>query len=245
MRKFLTFLLLALSLIIFDQLGVIRPLRGGIEKILVPIEERLYDLKRREDERARGRGELERKIAVLESEISTLKKENADMRRLLGAPLPQTWKFQPARVIGTEDGTLLIDKGRADNVFLGQVAVFENIFVGKITSLGEYISRLETPKSQNLKIPVVVRTKTAEGITARGLLTFAGGKLLIDRVLPEEQILEGDLVLTAGKDGYPSDLLIGKLVKIERGKSEGFQKGEVEPLISPFSLENVFLVILK
>lgn len=239
MRKFLVFLLLSLSLVIFDQLGIIRPVRGLIERLILPIESRLYSPKPQTPN-----FELERKIAVLEAEISTLKKENADIRRLLGAPLPSNWKFQPAKVVGSEDGVLIIDKGRRDNATLGQAAVFENVFVGKITSLGEYISRLETPKSQNLKIQVVVKNPTQEGITARGILSFAGGKILIDRVLSGEQILEGDLVLTAGTEGVPADLLVGKILKIEKSSSV-FQKGEVEPLVSYPELENVFLVIFK
>lgn len=236
----MAFLLLALLLVIFDQIGVIRPIRGGIEKILVPIEERLYSLKSKQEPQVLKE---ERKIADLEAQISTLKKENVDIRRLLGAPLPSNWKFQPAKVVGSEDGVLIIDKGRRDNATLGQVAVFENVFVGKITSLGEYISRLETPQSQNSKIQVQVRNPVGEGITARGILSFSGGKLVLDRVLPEEQILEGDLVLTAGGEGTPGDLLIGKIKKIE--KTSVFQKAEIEPLVSYQEQENVFLVIFK
>ncbi len=233
MRKFLAFLLLALLLVILDQLGVARPIRGGIEKILVPIEERLYSLKNKQEPQTLVE---ERKIADLETQISALKKENADMRRLLGAPLPSNWQFLPAKVIGEEDGVLLLDKGRSDGLTVGQVAVFENIFVGRIVSLGEQISRLETLESKNLKIQVVVRNPAFEGATARGILSNSSGKLILDQVLLDESLLEGDLVLNG-------DLLIGKVKHVE--KTSLFQKAEVEPLISYSEQENVFLVILK
>lgn len=239
-QALLIFVLASLLLIIFDQLGIIRPIRGGIEKILIPIEERLYSLKSKQELQVLKE---ERKMADLEAQISVLKKENADMRRLLGAPLPSNWQFLPAKVIGEEDGILLLDKGRNNNVFLGQVAVFENIFVGRIVSLGEHISRLETPESKNLKIQATVKNPAFEGATARGILSNSSGKLILDQVLPEEQILEGDLVLTAGTEGIPGDLLIGKIKKIE--KTSLFQKAEVEPLISYSEQENIFLVILK
>lgn len=245
MRKFLILVLASLLLIIFDQVGVVRPIRGGIERLVLPFETKINEIRiqrNKETEKQRNE-ETERQIAVLESQISTLKKENADIRRLLGAPLPQNWKFLPAKVVGSEEGVLIIDKGRKDNATLGQVAIFENIFVGKITSLGEYISRLETPKSQNLKIEAVVKSPSGEGITARGILSFSGGKLILDRVLPEEQLAEGDLVLTAGAEGIPADLLVGKIKKTQ--KSSLFQKAEVLPLISYFDLENVFLIIFK
>ena len=178
----------------------------------------------------------ERKITDLEAQISALKKENADMRRLLGAPLPSNWQFLPAKVIGEEDGILLLDKGRSDGLTIGQVAVFENIFVGRIVSLGEQICRLETLESKNLKIQATVKNPAFEGATARGILSNSSGKLILDQVLLDESLLEGDLVLTG-------DLLIGKVKNVS--KTSLFQKAEVEPLISYSEQENVFLVIFK
>lgn len=178
----------------------------------------------------------ERKITDLEAQISALKKENADMRRLLGAPLPSNWQFLPAKVIGEEDGILLLDKGRSDGLTIGQVAVFENVFVGRIVSLGEQICRLETLESKNLKIQATVKNPAFEGATARGILSNSSGKLILDQVLLDESLLEGDLVLTG-------DLLIGKVKNVS--KTSLFQKAEVEPLISYSEQENVFLVIFK
>jgi len=241
MRKFLIakqqalliFVLASLLLIIFDQLGVIRPIRGRIERILIPIEERLYSLKSKQEPQVLKE---ERKITDLEAQISALKKENADMRRLLGAPLPSNWQFLPAKVIGEEDGILLLDKGRSDGLTIGQVAVFENVFVGRIVSLGEQICRLETLESKNLKIQATVKNPAFEGATARGILSNSSGKLILDQVLLDESLLEGDLVLTG-------DLLIGKVKNVS--KTSLFQKAEVEPLISYSEQENVFLVIFK
>lgn len=242
---FLFFILLSLFLILFDRKGFLRPVRGSLERFIIPLESRIYGLRQEGERAGRQEGELERKIAVLEGQMATLKKENSDMRRLLGAPLPGNWQFQPAKAIGFDKGTLLLDKGLKENVVLGQAAVFENIFVGKVSSSGEHLSRLETPQSPNLKIQVVVRTLNQEGVTGRGLLTFQGGKIILDRVLPEEQIREGDWVLTAGSFGVPPDLLIGKIGKIEKKSSSLFQKAEVLPLLSYGKLENVFLVILR
>jgi len=193
----------------------------------------LYSLKSKQEPQVLKE---ERKITDLEAQISALKKENADMRRLLGAPLPSNWQFLPAKVIGEEDGILLLDKGRSDGLTIGQVAVFENIFVGRIVSLGEQICRLETLESKNLKIQATVKNPAFEGATARGILSNSSGKLILDQVLLDESLLEGDLVLTG-------DLLIGKVKNVS--KTSLFQKAEVEPLISYSEQENVFLVIFK
>ncbi len=240
MRKFLLFLILAFLLMIFDQLGIVRSIRGGVEKILLPIEEKLFFLKKREEPQILIE---ERKIANLEAQISSLKKENADMRRLLGAPLPSSWQFLPAKVIGISEGVLILDKGRSDGVFLNQPAIVENVFVGKIFYLGEHISHLKTLQSQKLKIQAVVKDKNAEWIKARGILSSFGGKIFLDKVLLSENFEIGDLVFTASSQDIPQDLLIGKVKEISSDKL--FRKAEVEPFLSFGELEEVFLLILK
>lgn len=244
---FLLFVLASVAMVIFDGSSLLRSLRAGTEKILLPTQFFIYQRIRpltnipKDDFSSR---EKERKIAILEAQILDLEKENSDMRRLLGAPLPSSWRFLPAKVVGIKEGTLLVDKGKSDSVKLGQVAIFDNVFVGLVSSQGEYLLKLKTPSSPNFKIPVVVKSPDLKGISARGLLSFQGGKIILDRVLPQEKITEGDLVLTAGTEDAPSDLLIGKITKLEK-KPALFQKGEIQPLVSYHDLKNVFLIIFK
>ena len=173
-----------------------------------------------------------------------LKKENGDLRRLLGAPLPSNWHFLPAQVIGSDNGILLLDKGKSDNVLVGQAVVFDNFMVGKIVEIGENISRLQTPTNADFKIAAVVKSPKSDDLAARGLVLVRGGRLILDQVLMEEKIAVGDIVMTALDRNIPADIPIGTITNLSQPSSV-FQKAEIEPMVVSSQLKNVFLVIYK
>lgn len=223
-----------------------------MEKLVVPVKTGIYRI-RQESEKAREREgkneEGERKIAVLEGQIATLKSENEAMRRLLGAKLPASWKFTPARVIGAPADDLQIDKGAQEGIKKGMAVVLDNVLVGKISWVGEHFSRVLLPSSTNAKILGITRSATdnngSGGIKARGLLIGHGGKISLERVLTQESPEEGDLVLTAGDEDLPPDMVIGQVRKINKIEGQIYQEAEVKNLIEPKSLETVFVVTAR
>lgn len=186
-----------------------------------------------------------RELIALCGKTESYQKENADMRRLLGAPLPQNWRFLPAKVIGWENGGILIDKGSTDKINEGLIVVYENILIGKISFAGENFSRVETLISDKLKIPVVVKDFRQKGLLARGVLSAPAGKIYLERVLQSERIMNDDFVLTSGEGEYPPDLLIGEIKKIEKKESDVFQRAEIKPMMEYDKLINVFVIIFK
>jgi len=137
-----------------------------------------------------------------------------------------------------------IDLGRKDGVEKGMTVVTENIYVGQIISVGERDSLVQLPNDPNSKIPVAIKQPGSPGIHARGLLVGQfGGKLVLDRVLQEEDIRQGDLVVTSGEEGYLPDLVIGQIKEVLPGTAEIYQQAIVSPLIDYSSLRFVFLVI--
>lgn len=244
---FLFFLLLSLLLILFDNFGILRPIRGGIEKLAIPVELFFYQAKQKfslpffRKEACLGDEGKERELAVNQNALSTCQEENEAMRRLLGAPLPPSWRFLPAKVIGSPDG-LLINVGTSSKVRPGMAVVSENVFIGRISWVGENLARVTLPANSESRLPVLVRSQKEIGVKARGLLRGEGGKAILDQVLQEESISEGDLVLTGGEENYPPDLLIGKIVEVQRQEAELFQKAVVEPLVDYQNLINVFVI---
>lgn len=180
----------------------------------------------------------------LEAKIVTLEKENAQMRKLLGAPLPSKWHFLPAKIIGKDNEDYIIDQGKAEGVILGQAVLSESYLAGKISFVGENISRFSSFNNHDLKISVYLKKINSESITGRGLLRNEAGKIVIDQILTEENISTGDLVFTAGESYIPADILIGSVSKIGKVSSV-FQKAEVFPVTEEGTLQNVFLVSYK
>ena len=250
---FLFLLLLFLSGFLFflDKKGWLKPVRGLAEKPILAIEKRIYALKFVVCPSSELTGlqiELQR-LVVDQNALSSCLEENAQMRRLLGAPLPAKWKFLPAMVVGLSE-QMRIDKGEKDNVLPGMMVVSENILVGKIISVGQDYSLVQLPVTPGVKIPVMIKSSDSSGIKARGLLVGQyGNNLILDRVLQEEEINKGDIVTTsgeglpAGRQGWLPDLVIGQISEVLPKSAEIFQKAQVKPLVDYNELRIVFIVI--
>lgn len=256
MRKqiplFLLFVFASLLLMLVDSRGFLRPIRGVAETLSLPVQKSFYSLRLRffstpkdESDLSQQLEQKKREIASLKAQISSLSQENQAMRRLLSAPLPSSWQFLPAKVIGEEAGVLRINKGRSDGLEKMLTVVIDGVFVGKVSKIGEAFSLVQTPKAAGFKIQAVAREEGKEGILARGLLVFREGKIFLDKVLQEEEIREGDMVLTSGEAGLAPNIPIGKIIKVTTERGGVYKKAEVEPFFEAKAAEVVFLVKIR
>ena len=188
-------------------------------------------------------------LALEQNQLSSCLEENEKIKKLLGSPLPAQWHFMEARVIGMTE-KMRIDKGQKDGVKEGMMIVSENILVGKVIKANENDALIQLLSDANTKIPVLVKkpspdkTKAVGGVQARGLLSGQGGeKLLLDRVLQSEDIQKGDLVVTAGEEGWLPDLLVGQIVDVAPKSAEVYQKARVSPLVETQKLRIVFIIL--
>jgi len=245
-KIFLALFLLAGLLFVLDKKGALTPFKGNLEQLINPTRVKIYSWVRKprefleslrvEEEKVERAEKVERELEACQYEFQTLKKENEDLRQLLQAPLPKSWAFLPAQVLGKKR-YLIIDKGENDGVRKGMTVVFEKSLVGKIIKTNGFSSLVILPFDSESKISV----KTKNG--ARGLLEGRfGTKIFLTRVLQKENLVVGELVVTIGEEGYLSDLLIGKIKNKEEESQEPFQEAEVEPILDYDKLENVFLV---
>lgn len=244
------FLFVFLSLFIFfaDSKGFLRPFRRVGESATLPIQKKFFDFRIKVSSvnapakiSEQKIEQLEREILSLKSEMVVLKEENQAIRRLLDAPLPGSWQFLPAKVIGEVAGVLKIDKDRRDEVEKMPIAVIDGVFVGKLIKVGEGFSLIQTPRSSGFKIQVISRHPEKEGILARGILVSTGKEIFLDRVLQDEEINEGDLVFTEG-EGLVANIPVGKITKVITEKGEIYQKAVVEIFLKNFLLPTIFLV---
>lgn len=253
---FLLLLFVSLVLFFFDQQGWISPVRGAVEQPVLTIEEKIHSLnifissyfnifsywRSGQKELMRLQAKVQ-KLAVDQNQLSSCLEENERMRRLLGVPLPPQWKFLPAKVVGVTQ-ELRLDNGKRDGVEEGMMIVSENILVGKVIAVHEFSSLVQLPNDPNSKIPVVIKRPNSTGIQARGLLLGQyGGRLILDRVLQNEDIQKDDLILTNGEGDWLIDLLIGQIEEVLPKTAEVYQQAVVSPLVDYQSLRIVFVVL--
>ena len=149
-----------------------------------------------------------------------------------------------ADVIGQDTNpaieSILIDKGVDDGVRTGMPVESARGLVGQIY------------RASNNAAQVALLTETASAILVRlgttratGILRGAGRGALptIDWIDLQYVVEVGELVMTSGLGGkFPEDMIIGRVVQVERNEAELFQRAVVQPAVDFRTLETVFVV---
>ena len=248
--RFLFLVLTSLLLLFSENFGWVQPLRAGFEQGVKPIKLTFYRSRqqlystlsfltfwRTGQQKIKYLEERNRELLVEAQKAAVLGEENKVLRDQLEVLLPSDWELILAQTIG-RGRYLVIDKGEAEGVRLGQVAILEKILVGRVVKVSAHESQIELPTDPASIIPVqTIKTK------ARGLLTGQFGKgMALEKVTQGEILEKEDIVVSTGEKDYLKGLIIGKIGNIEKNESELFQKAEVESSLNFEELEFVFLV---
>jgi rod shape-determining protein MreC len=149
-----------------------------------------------------------------------------------------------ADVIGQDTNpaleSILIDKGIEDGVRTGMPVEAARGLVGQVY------------RATNNAAQVALLTETASAIPVRlgttratGMLRGAGRGALptIDWIDLQHVVEVGELVMTSGLGGkFPADLVIGRVVEVERNEAELFQRAVVQPAVDFRTLETLFVI---
>jgi rod shape-determining protein MreC len=135
---------------------------------------------------------------------------------------------------------ILIDKGIEDGVRTGMPVEAARGLVGQVY------------RATNNAAQVALLTETASAIPVRlgttratGMLRGAGRGALptIDWIDLQHIVEVGELVMTSGLGGkFPADLVIGRVVEVERNEAELFQRAVVQPAVDFRTLETLFVI---
>ncbi len=254
-----TLLLIAAVFLLSDLVGLAKPMRQAVNFIALPLERLTYQGGRAIAQEVSIFWELRSvlgKYYALEKEhretvahlnnLSQVAKENEILKAQFARSPVETQKLLPAQVMGVSR-YLILNKGQQDGVKGGQVVVLENSLIGKVVEVTATSARVLLPTDPNSEITAEV---AGGSYRPRGLVVgdFGVG-MHLEKILPDEMVEVGDLVLTSGEltegsnEGYPKDLVIGKISKVQRSDSDLFQRAEVEPIFSYRDLDLVFVWI--
>ncbi|MCA9866979.1 MAG: rod shape-determining protein MreC [Anaerolineae bacterium] len=194
-------------------------------------------------------------IDRLRTENDTLRKENeqlledageAQILRQMFDRAAETPEYRriTADVIGQDTNpaiqSILINKGYDDGVRVGMPIEAARGLVGQVYRV------------TNNAAQVALLTETASAIPVRlgstratGMLRGAGRGALptIDWIDLQYDVQVGELVTTSGLGGkFPENLVIGRVVNVERNEAELFQQATVQPAVDFNAIEIVFVV---
>jgi rod shape-determining protein MreC len=175
--------------------------------------------------------EIQAQYQVLQ-ELFSRAAETPELRRII------------ANVVGQDTNpmiqSIIIDKGFDDDVRVGMPVEASRGLVGQVYRVSNSAAQVALLTESASAIPVRLGTTRATGIlrgAGRGTLPT------IDWIDLRYQVQPGELVVTSGLGSkFPENLVIGRVVSVERNEAELFQRAVVQPAADFGSIEMVFVV---
>jgi rod shape-determining protein MreC len=192
--------------------------------------------------------QLKEQIEQMRLEQVRLSEDAAQARRLqsLLAFKEQTIaKTVPAQVIGSSGSDLsqsiYIDKGSNDGIAQDMAVITVGGIVGKVLRVYPTTSLVLMINDQSSGVGALLEKSRLQGV----LRGSPNGELILDRVMSDEQVSPGDILLSSGGDQiFPKGLPVGAVTKVSPGK-ELFLSIKVKPAADLSRLEEVLVVTEK
>ncbi len=256
---------LALVLVLLDQTGYLAHPQGIVRSATVPLSSRiarathtiregmfvLQHLATLREENKRLREELNQ-LALTRVRLIELENENRQLRELLNFKRDNpnyvllvaeiVAHEQPAQVIGRDPNPLVravrIDQGSADGVELGMPVISARGLVGRVTEVGETWATVTLLTDESMAVAAIDQQSRATGIVQ------GTGDGLAMRFIPHEQnVEEGDVILTSGLGRqFPKGLVIGTVESVRRQDIAPYQEAVVNSSVDFTTLEYLFVV---
>ncbi|MDO9065592.1 MAG: rod shape-determining protein MreC [Chloroflexota bacterium] len=253
----IVFAVVSLLSLVLDRAEALTPLRNLVLQATTPVQWAvsgvvtgigdavggIQDLGRFREENRRLSLEVDdlraRVVRLQEAEI-----ENRSLREELGFKQAYpAYDLLPAEVVGRDPSNYLqylqVDKGTADGVRVGAVAVAPQGLLGRVVAAGNNFCRILLVNDSSSSVNVLLQSSRASGVASGQF----GGTLLMKYIPQGEVVRLGDMVLTSGLGGnFPKGLVVGQVSQVRQKDIELFQEAVVESLIDFRRLEVVYLI---
>src|ERR1017187_616152 len=189
--------------------------------------------------------ELKREIERMRLEQARIS-QDADQARRLQALLAFKEQFisqtMAAQVIGSsgseQSRSVYIDKGESDGLKPDMAVITADGIVGKVLFVYRSTSLVLLINDHSSGVGAILDKTRLQGI----LRGTPAGEVVLEKVMSDETVPAGELVLTSGGDGvFPKGLLVGRVTKVAPG-SELFLNIQVRPAADLSRLEEVLVV---
>ena len=191
---------------------------------------------------------LKEKILTLSSQLASeqdLIEQNNSLREALKLEMIKGWKTTDAGAYNLQftpvGHQLLINRGRKDGINKDDIIITSSgVLLGITDNIFEHYSRVTMVTNLNFKATVKILHKDISGIV-NGTVNEG---LNIDFISQNDNISEGDIVVTGGNDVFPAGLVIGKVIKVGSGGGSLFKDVKVRAIADDLNISKV-LVITK
>lgn len=248
---FLTALILIASFLFiaklkFIPLNILYPFQYGVNFVIETFDNSLKLLKDKK-ELINKANKLELENQKLKLEIIKYQNEIENVKMVMPIiSFVDKYKiknYTVAKVIGFSpdnwNQSFYIDKGKNDNIKVGDLVVSNGYLIGIVEIVGSYSSEVMSISDKNFKISVRTR-KTQEICFSQGLENRKG---ILKYVRPEQDIRIGDILETTVVNSEATEgIPVGIIRKIAPKEGEFFREIEVETFYYPYNLNYVLVI---
>jgi rod shape-determining protein MreC len=180
-------------------------------------------------------------------DFEKLQKENVALSDQFKTSYPPSYQLLKANIIGASTfvpgvsvpESFILNKGLKDNLKVGMAVVIKDNLLGVVSQVSDNLSKVNLINNSLVSFTA----KTQNGAVG---LVKGGGNLTLENILLSENIKAGEMVLTKGEInsdgvGIPPDLIVGKIMSVEKNPSDLFQKAKIESFVNFINLSTVFV----
>ena len=149
-----------------------------------------------------------------------------------------------AQIIGKDisQDFILIDKGIEDGLAKDMpIITEEKVLIGRITELYDKFSKVMLISHKESSFDVKILSQNECSGVVRGLGSL---KLLVDFIPRDEELYQGDIVVTSAFGGiFTDNLLVGEIKTIRKKDVESFQQAEIDSAFNISQSEDIFVIL--
>ena len=187
------------------------------------------------------------KLTARVVEFDRLKQDNVALQSQFETQEPRASSLMPARVVGflgefASPTTFIIDRGEKDGLKKNMAVINGKNLVGIIGSVSKNFSQVML-----VLHPQFTALAKSSDSQAAGVVRGEGSFILLDAVAITDNLSKDAIITTKGDIsqeslGIPQDLVVGKVVSLNKASSAPFQTAKVESFLSFPHLEIVFVM---
>lgn len=164
------------------------------------------------------------------------REENRELKNALNVELNKEFDLIFSEIVGKKisENIVVLNKGGKDGVLEKMpVVTGEKVLAGKVSKVYNNFSEVSLLTGEDFVFDLLIG----------GNVSAMGKGSSFDMVPPEEEVKEGDIVLTSGLGGiFPKGLLVGKISSVIKNDADFYTKGEIEPSFRLKTANYLFII---
>jgi rod shape-determining protein MreC len=167
------------------------------------------------------------------------------LQALLGFQEQYIAKTVAAQVIGSsgseQSRSIYIDKGASAGVEKDMAVITADGLVGRVLRAFGSSAQVLLINDQSSGVGVILDKSRLQGV----IKGTAGGEVILEKVMTDEQVSPGDLIVTSGGDQiFPKGITVGTVMKVSPG-ADLFLNIRVKPSANLSRMEEVLVITKK